>query len=369
MILISLLVGALSALVLFATWFGYPWCISRIAARTSATEKAPPGSFLSVSVVLATRESNEAIHRRIANIFDTEYDGQFEVIVGIDASTERITPSELESVRFIAAEVVAGKASALNAAVELATGEVLIFADTYQLFDRQTIPELLAGFHHPSVAAVSGLLRLPSDGETHGRGPLDWYWSMERRLRSNEARIHSTVGVTGAVYALRREDWRPLRTGLILDDVFTPMRLVLDNRRIHFTDTALAYEMRTPSDESQYQRKVRTLTGVVQLCVWLRDVLLPWRNPIWIQFVCHKLLRLVSPFCLIAIALSALLLMMSHETSARLALVALAAGVLGLMIPLGPIKKIRNILLTLSLTQLATLTAVSNGFRRRWNVW
>ena len=258
---------------------------------------------------------------------------------------------------------------ALNAALAKASASIVVFADTYQLFDRDTIPELISGFHSPAVAAVSGLLQLPSDAGKQASGPLEWYWSMERRLRANESKIHSTVGVTGAVYALRRSQWRDLPAGLILDDVFTPMRVVLDGHRVHFVETALAYETRTPSEASQYQRKVRTLTGVVQLCQWLPGVLLPWRNRIWIQFVCHKLLRLASPFCLIAIGGALLAVLLSNQMSARVTMVALATGILGLGVPLGPIKKVRGILLTLTLTQLATLTAVSNGLRRRWDVW
>ena len=49
---------------------------------------------------------------------------------------------------------------------------------------------------------------------------------------------------------------------------------------------------------------MRTLSGNLQLAAVLPQSLLPWRNPIWVQFVSHKLLRLVVPWVLIAVLLS-----------------------------------------------------------------
>ena len=36
-------------------------------------------------------------------------------------------------------------------------------------------------------------------------------------------------------------------------------------------------------------------------------VLLPWRNPVWLQFVSHKLLRLLAPWGLLALLVASLL--------------------------------------------------------------
>ena len=40
--------------------------------------------------------------------------------------------------------------------------------------------------------------------------------------------------------------------------------------------------------------------GNFQLAVRLPRALLPWRNPVWWQFISHKLLRLVVPWALLA---------------------------------------------------------------------
>ena len=78
----------------------------------------------------------------------------------------------------------------------------------------------------PGVGAASGRLELAA-GANAPSLPLRLYWSLERWLRRREADVHSAVGVTGAIYAMRRELWTPLPAGLILDDLYVPMRLVL----------------------------------------------------------------------------------------------------------------------------------------------
>jgi len=47
------------------------------------------------------------------------------------------------------------------------------------------------------------------------------------------------------------------------------------------------------------QSLVRTLSGNFQLVARLPSVLAPWRNPLWVQFLSHKLLRLAVPWLLI----------------------------------------------------------------------
>ncbi len=84
------------------------------------------------------------------------------------------------------------------------------------------------------------------------------YWMVGRWMCRCEARIHSSVGATGAVYAIRRSLWIPLPAGLLLDDVYSPMQIVLQGRRIGFADDAVAVEMRTPDAGQEYRRTWKT---------------------------------------------------------------------------------------------------------------
>jgi biofilm PGA synthesis N-glycosyltransferase PgaC len=79
---------------------------------------------------------------------------------------------------------------------------------------------------------------------------------------------------------------------------------VLGGHRAIFDPSARAYDTATESAEKEYSRKKRTLAGNYQLMAEMPEVLAPWRNPIWVQFVSHKVGRLAVPYCLIAMLVS-----------------------------------------------------------------
>ncbi len=132
------------------------------------------------------------------------------------------------------------------------------------------------------------------------------YWSMEKKIRQWESATGSVVGVTGALYAVRRELLVPLPPGTILDDVYLPLHVVRQGRRVIFEPRARAYDD-LATGEREFRRKVRTLTGNYQL-LHLAPWLLGRTNPVRFEFVCHKLLRLVIPFALASVLVSSMVL-------------------------------------------------------------
>jgi hypothetical protein len=70
-----------------------------------------------------------------------------------------------------------------------------------------------------------------------------------------ESDIHSVPGATGAIYAIRRSLFTPLPAGTLLDDVVTPMRIVLGGHRAILDPAVRAYDARSSTAEGEYQRK------------------------------------------------------------------------------------------------------------------
>jgi len=139
-----------------------------------------------------------------------------------------------------------------------------------------------------------------SGGSTIGDG-VSVYWRYETQLRRMESTIGSTLGATGAIYALRRSVWHDLPADTLLDDVLAPMRAVLAGRRIVFEERAKAYDRTPPDSQAESRRKIRTLAGNVQI-LWLEPrLLVPFINPVWLQYCSHKLGRLVVPYALLAV--------------------------------------------------------------------
>ncbi|MGH7507058.1 MAG: hypothetical protein ACRELX_15480, partial [Longimicrobiales bacterium] len=122
--------------------------------------------------------------------------------------------------------------------------------------------------------------------------------------------------------------------------------------------------------QREYARKVRTLTGVMQLCAWLPGIMNPLRNPIWLQFVCHKLLRMLTPYWVALLAVAAFASVVSAARTPALVWGTTAAlAVWALLSRRGPGARLRAILTEGALLQLATVVAGVNGLRGRWSVW
>jgi cellulose synthase/poly-beta-1,6-N-acetylglucosamine synthase-like glycosyltransferase len=369
------IIALISLLLLLLAWVVYPLVVTGLALLLD-TGSNPNESMVGkrVSVVIATREDAPDVWSRVEDVLRTTYPRELiEVIVARDAAAGALSEGTSvccgARVQVVPGDAPGGKAAALNAGVRVATGEVLIFADTHQRFDVNAIPRLVAALEDPRTGAVSGRLVLPLG--TAKRSLIERYWALEWRLRRSEARIHSAVGVSGAIYAVRRSLWQPLPTGLILDDLYLPMRLLMLGYRIGFADDALAWEVRHSAIAHEYRRKVRTLTGNLQLCAWLPAVLLPVRNPIWIQFVCHKLLRLLTPYALLAVAVwSALASWLALDTNARATALGVAVLLFALLLfDAKPTRSLRSLLYEGAALQVALVTATLNGLRGRWDVW
>lgn len=365
------------AVLLLAVWAGYPLVVAALAglAGRRAPRGAPAADAPLVSVVVASADPAEQVAARVRDALATTYPAdRVEVVVALDPVNGRATADELRLVdprlRVVTGDLPGGKAAALNAGVRAARGTVLVFTDTAQRFDAGAIPALVGELAaDPRLGAVSGALAV--SGGRRARTPAELYWVMERRLRADEARLHSVVGVTGSIYAMRRDLWAPLPAGLILDDLYVPMRLVLDGHRIGFAGDARATDGRTFTARQEFRRKVRTLTGNLQLCAWLPGVLVPVRNPIWLQFVFHKLLRLLTPYLALLLLVSVAVLVVR----ALWALGGAAALLLAAAVPLLALahpalrRRVARQAEWVVLLQAAAVLATVNGVRGRWAVW
>lgn len=323
-----------------------------------------------VSLVLATRDTAEVIKARVANLLDTDYPYDLiEVIVAMDSSmTEKgvcRSISEDKRVRLVVASGEQGKANALNAGVVEATNELLVMCDSKQSFNRRTISELSSSMMDHRYGAISGSLQLGGSGT-----PMHYYWEMEKWLRKHEAAIHSSVGVSGAIYATRKSLWRALPSGTILDDLHFPMTLVLDGHRVGFCEKAVAVDLRTFNDDAEKGRKERTLTGVIQLLYAIPSVINPRRNDIFIQFVCHKLLRYLTPVFVLLMAISVASMYVSalRHGGDIYRMVLIITPLTAILIP-----RVRRLVLASMrwaiLLQKSIVVALINGVSGKYDVW
>lgn len=294
------------------TYVGYPailWVLTRWRARPvhRLALSQFPSAQTAVSVVLTAHNEEETIGRRLTELLDHFATQRLsgEVIVVSDGSTDRTV--EIASafgnrggavpVRLIVFPSNVGKSVALSAGCAAAESEILVFADVRQSWAPDALVRLLENFADPMIGAVSGELRVES-----GLGVMQavgFYWRYEKWIRQKESLLHSTVGLTGSICAVRRNLFRPIPAGTLLDDVYWPLNVVMQGYRVVFDNRACAYDRLPDRMGSEFRRKVRTLTGNFQLVTRLWEACLPWRNPIWFSLFSHKLARLAVPWAMI----------------------------------------------------------------------
>jgi cellulose synthase/poly-beta-1,6-N-acetylglucosamine synthase-like glycosyltransferase len=279
-----------------------------------------------VSILIAVHNERDTIEAKLLNCLGLDYPlEKLQVVVVLDAPTDGtdailagfeqagfeqagFEQAGCEPVGYDAGTVSVvtlserkGKAGALNHAVLAARGDILVFADARQLFERIALRELVANFCDPDVGCASGELVLLDENGREASDGMGIYWRYEKWMRAQEAEIHSMLGATGAIYAIRREFYKPMQSDTILDDMAVPMNIVLCGKRAVFDGAAHAYDRVSASPEIEYGRKVRTLMGNYQLLARMPVLLSPIHNPVWLQFFSHKVARLLVPYALVVL--------------------------------------------------------------------
>jgi biofilm PGA synthesis N-glycosyltransferase PgaC len=348
-------------------WFRgrlWPWPILR-------SQQEP-----SVSVVMVVRNEERWLESKVRNLLELDYpQAHYQIVVVSDGSTdgsEAILRRHAENprVQVLMNQLSRGKACGLNDAISVAGGDVVVLTDARQKIEPGAIRLLMENFADPQVGCVSGALMLgdPELGEA-GKG-MGLYWRIEKKIRELESESGSVVGATGALYAVRRELLVPLLEGMILDDVYIPMQVARQQKRVVFEPRARAWDSPNLGADREFDRKVRTLSGnyqLVQMAPWL----LKSENPIRFEFVSHKLLRLAVPFALVAILIASLVL---SGPVYRGALVLQAAFyslslLAGLRLSFRPLARMSDAALTFVLLNSAAAVAFVNFVTGRKAVW
>lgn len=362
------------ALVAF-TYAGYPLCIlaaARLWPRPLERTDAQPR----VSVLMAVHDGEAMVQAKLRNLLALDYPhDRLEVVVACDGCSDRTAQLCRElgepRVRVLEFAVRRGKASCLNDAVAAASGELLLMVDVRQRVEPGALAALVACLGDPSVGAAGGQLRF-EDPDTGFAASVDAYWRYETRLREAESRSGSVVGVSGALYAMRRSLYRPLPEATVLDDVLVPMQVAAAGARVVFEPAAVAWDRASHSAAAERRRKIRTLAGnlqLVQLAPWLLD---PRRNPLWLRFVGHKLLRLLAPWAM-ALMLVAACALAGHPFYLACVGAALLAAVLVALAPRIPaiaaLLPVRLLVAFVHMNLYAAQAGVAFVGQRRLHLW
>lgn len=303
-------------LLLVYVYFGYPLLLAALTRSGFSREvrKAP----LEPSVTLVVSAFNEAavIGRKIENSLALDYPPeQLQVIIVSDASddgTDDIVRGFAGQVELLRMEERGGKTLGLNAAVAQARGDIVIFSDANAMYEPGVIRCIGRNFADPAVGAVTGESRYLIGDEDFSTQSENAYWSYELALKAMESRLGSLVGGDGAIYAIRRELYRPMAAS-DLSDFINPLQIVTQGYRNVYEPQAVSWEGGAEGFQAEYRRKVRIVNRAWRATAKMRELLNPFRYG-WfaLQFLSHKVLRWLAPVLMGIVLLASALLVVGE---------------------------------------------------------
>lgn len=293
-------------LLLIYCYFGYPILlvlVSSVFSRPVSKKNISP----KVSIILSVWNEQDVIRRKISNLLALDYPADHvEILVGSDGSddeTNNIVRSFNDSrVRFLDSPDRRGKMAMLNDLVAMSRHEIIVFNDARQEIPEDAISKLVSNFADPKVGCVSGELMFHKKDGTTAQG-INLYWEYEKFMRNHEAKIHSMLGATGAMYAIRKDLYQQVPKNVVLDDMYIPFRVIEQGYRAIFEPEAKAYDHVAENPKEEYRRKTRTLFGNFQIFQIFAHMFNPLTSPIAIQLFSHKFLRVLAPFLMIGLFL------------------------------------------------------------------
>lgn len=307
------------------THVGYPLAAMTAARLRPRPVRKDPSYAPSVTVVVAAHDEEPVIERRVENLLALDYPpDRLDVVVASDASTDGTN----RIVQEIAAREPrvrlldcprGGKVAAQDRAVRETSGEVVAFSDANATWAPDALARLVENLADPDVAYVCGQLRLQAADGTNREG---LYWRYEMLLREAESSLGSVTGGNGSIYAVRRSDYVEVDPTWGHDLSF-PYRMVQAGRRAVYEPRAHAFEKPTPSNETEYRRKVRMFEHCWEIALrgrMLRD--LPPRY--LVAMLSHRVLRYGSGLAHLALAGTSLVLVGSGAVYALVLLCQLA---------------------------------------------
>jgi cellulose synthase/poly-beta-1,6-N-acetylglucosamine synthase-like glycosyltransferase len=280
--------GSLAALAWTHTL--YPATVT-LLARVRTKRVALDNEYLpSVAVIVTAYNEESAIERRLENLRALDYPPELlELVVTSDASTDRTEElAEAAGARVIR-NPRGGKVAAQDAAVRATDADVVAFSDANATWAPDALRKLVRNLADPGVAYVCGRLRLEAPDGSNREGV---YWRYELVTRAGESRLGSITAGNGAIYAMRRPDYAEVdpRFG---HDLSLPYLMVQRGRRAVYEPDAQAFERPTPSNESEYRRKVRMFEH--SWLIVLRGKMLRGQPPgYFLALLSHRHLRYAS---------------------------------------------------------------------------
>ena len=334
----------LCLLLPFYAWAGYPATLALLSLFVRKPHY-PTADPQSVSVIIAAHNESLHIEHKIRTLLAQDYPAiNLQIILASDGSTDD-TVAKAQAIEDERIKVMdlprVGKAGALNAAVEQACNDILVFTDADNQWSSDTLGKLLAPLADPQVGACGGHMVIPNPGHALSLGD-SIYRHYEAWLRQAENRTGCMVSADGALLALRRELFQTVPAD-VNDDFFISTCAPVAGKRIVYVEDAQVLDQGVDEVGKQYRRRMRVTVGGLRSLSNRRELMNPLRHGFYaIALISHKLIRRLAPVLLVPLLISSLFLWQAgtfYSLSVIAQVVGYSVGILGLLDQKGRLPK------------------------------
>ena len=294
-------------------FLGYPlllFVISRFVDKKVRKGDNEP----EVTIIIPVYNEEKSIGPKIQNCLDFDYpDDKLQIIVVSDCSTDRtgeiVKGFGSDKVRLLDLPFRGGKGAAQNYAVRFAHSDIIIFTDVAISTDTASLRHVVQNFNDKKVGVVS-CRDVIIGGEANSGGEKG-YIHYDMMVRDIISRIGSLIGVTGGFYAVRKEiakgGWNPA----FPPDFYVALRSIKKGLRVVEDSRVKAYYKTAAKEWDELPRKVRTINRGMRtmFSVSNRNLMNPFKYGIVsLELFSHKIMRWLTPFFLIALLASNILI-------------------------------------------------------------
>jgi cellulose synthase/poly-beta-1,6-N-acetylglucosamine synthase-like glycosyltransferase len=259
---------------------------------------ATPGYLPSVTILMPVHNEAQRVPAKIANLLALQYPAEKIQIIAIadgckDDSAARARDAGGHRLEVIELPTWSGKAAALNAGLERARGDIVVFTDVGIMLEPGSLAALTGHFADPAIGCVSG------EDYIAGADSEGLYGRIELLLRREEAKLHSIAGASGCFYGQRRELCKPFIAGMA-PDFLSVLVTVRAGKRALAEPSARGSMTSTSSQKAEFTRKTRTFLRGITALAGNAALLNPFAYP-GFSFILwsHKAMRWLAPIAMV----------------------------------------------------------------------
>lgn len=252
-----------------------------------------------ITMIISVYNEEGVIREKVENALSLDYPKDlFEIIVVSDGSTDKTDQivTSFADARLLLRSYPEryGKTACLNKVVPDAKGEILVFTDANSMFPADTFMKLSRHFSDDRIGLVTGWTKYRNYGGVEEATGI--YARLEKIIKQGESLISSCVGADGAVFAVRKALYRPLKD-YDINDFVIPLNVIGLGKRVVLDPEVYCVEKPSEGEVREFRRQVRITNRTIGAIGRNIGFLNPVKYGTFAFFLfSHKVIRFMVPF-------------------------------------------------------------------------